>query len=122
MKIVRTLGLTVAAVAVLALATPAAAAQGAPAAKPVAKKTYEFEDVAHLSCSAAWAAAEKNVDNSISMIETLLGFLLESRGQAFPDTKEAGAAFGTALDKSCRADPSQLFLAAIDAALRQVVK
>jgi hypothetical protein len=56
------------------------------------------------------------------MIETLLGYLLESRGQKFPDTKEAGAAFGSALDKTCKADPSQLFLAAIDSSLRQVVK
>ena len=118
MKTARTLGLTLAA-ATLAFAAPAAAGQDAPAPQ---KKAYEFENVAHLSCSGAWAQADKNVDNAISMIETLLGYLLESRGQAFPDTREAGAAFGTALDKSCKADPNQLFLAAIDSSLRQVVK
>jgi hypothetical protein len=115
MKNARTLGLALAAVAALAFATPAVAA-------PAAKKTYEFEDVAHLSCVGAWAEADRNVNNALSMIETLLGYLLESRGQKFPDTKEAGAAFGTGLDKCCKADPNQLFLAAIDASLRQVVK
>lgn len=120
MKTARTLGLALA--VALAVAAHAAAAPEAPAAKPAAQKTWEFEDLAYLSCTEAWAAAEKSVDNSISMIETLLGYLLESRGQKFPDTKEAGAAFGTALDKSCKADPHQLFLAAIDGSLRQVVK
>jgi len=105
---IRTLTFAVTAVAALALATPSFAAQAAASAK----KNYEFEDVAHLRCSGAWAESEKNVDNAISMIETLLAYLLESRGQTFPNTKEAGAAFGTALDKSCKADPSQLFLAA----------
>ena len=116
MKTARTVGLALAATLAFALAAPA---QDAPAAP---KKTWEFEDVAHLSCSGAWAEAGKNVDNAVSIIETLLAYLLESRGQKFPDTKEAGAAFGTALDKSCKADPSQLFLAAIDSSLRQVVK
>jgi hypothetical protein len=118
MKNARTLGLMLAAVAAFGLTAPAVNAQGAPAAK----KTYEFEDVAYLSCAGAWAEADKNVDNAISMIETLLGYLFESRGQKFPDTKEAGAAFGAALDKSCKADPQQLFLAAVDSSLRQVVK
>jgi hypothetical protein len=121
MKTARTMGLALAACAAFALAAPVAAAQSAQNA-PAPRKTYEFEDIAHLSCTEAWAAAEKNVDNSISMIETLLGYLLESRGQKFPDTKEAGAAFGAALDKTCKADPRQLFLAAIDSSLRQVVK
>jgi hypothetical protein len=118
MKNARKLGLTLAAVAALAFASPGAGAQGA----PDAKKTYEFEDVAHLSCAGAWAEADQSVDNALSMIETLLGYLLESRGQTFPDTKEAGAAFGAALDKSCKADPQQLFLAAVDSSLREVVK
>ena len=118
MKNARTLGLALAAVAALALASPAAAGQAAPAAK----KTYEFEDVAYLSCAGAWAEADKNVGSAISMIETLLAYLLESRGQKFPDTREAGAAFGAAIDKSCKADPHQLFLAAVDSSLRQVVK
>ena len=30
--------------------------------------------------------------------------------------------FGAAIDKSCTADPHQLFLAAVDSSLRQVVK
>ena len=120
MTIARKPILALAALAALALATSAAAAQGAPAAKK--PKTYEFEDVAHLSCSAAWAEAGKDVDNAVSMIATVLAYLLESRGQSFPNTKEAGAAFGSALDRSCKADPNQLFLAAIDSSLRQVVK
>jgi len=121
MKTARALGLALAAAAAatIALAGPALAGQAAPAPQ---KKTYEFEDVAHLSCAGAWAEADKNVDHAISMIDALLGYLLHSRGQAFPDTREAGAAFGTALDKSCKADPNQLFLAAIDSSLRQVVK
>jgi hypothetical protein len=119
MKTARTLGLALAAGSAFFLAAPAVAAQNPP---PTPKKTYEFESVAHLSCSGAWAEADKNVDNAIAMIETLLAYLLESRGQTFPNTKEAGAVFGTALDKSCKADPNQLFLAAIDSSLRQVVK
>ena len=118
MKTARTLGLALAA-ATIALTDPALAGQAAPAPQ---KETYEFGDLAHLSCAGAWVEADRNVDRAISMIDTLLGYLLDSRGQAFPDTREAGAAFGTALDKSCKADPNQLFLAAIDSSLRQVVK
>ena len=114
----RTVGVALALLAALTMSIPSFAAP----ATPKARRTYEFEDVAHLSCSGAWVEANKNVDDAVSMIETLLAYLLESRGQSFPDTKEAGAAFGTALDKTCKGDPNQLFLAAIDSSLRQVVR
>lgn len=87
-----------------------------------APRTFAFEDIAHLSCVDAWANANKSVDDAIAMINALTAYLLAERSQTFPNSQEAGAAFGASIDRACKADPNQLFLAAIDSSLRQVVR
>lgn len=83
---------------------------------------YKFSDIAHLSCKDAWHQADKSVDKAFAMIETLTVYLLKQRQQQFPDNQESGNQFGKSIDTRCKADPDQLMLSAVDAALREVVK
>ncbi len=83
---------------------------------------YTFQKVAHLSCKAAWQQADQSVDKAFAMIETMTVYLLKQRQLQFPDSAEVGERFGKLIDERCRADPDQLMLSAVDAALRDVVR
>lgn len=83
---------------------------------------YSFQKVAHLSCKEAWQQADKSVDKAFAMIETMTLYLLKQRQLQFPDSAEAGEQFGKVIDQRCRADPDQLMLSAVDAALREVLR
>lgn len=91
------------------------------AAAPKAPR-YSFQKVAHLSCKGAWMEADQSVDKAFAMIETMTVYLLKQRQLQFPDSAEAGERFGKLIDERCRADPDQLMLSAVDAALRDVVR
>lgn len=83
---------------------------------------YSFQKIAHLSCKGAWQEADKSVDKAFAMIEVMTVYLLKQRQLQFPDSVEAGERFGKSIDERCRADPDQLMLSAVDAALREVVR
>ncbi len=83
--------------------------------------SHTIQKVAHLSCKGAWQAADKSVDKAFAMIETMTVYLLKQRQLQFPDDAETGQRFGKAIDERCRADPDQLMLSAVDAALREVL-
>jgi hypothetical protein len=89
---------------------------------PAKAPRYKFEKVAHLSCKQAWYEADKSVDKAFAMIEAMTVYLLKQRQVQFPNDRDAGSEFGKAIDTRCKADPDQLMLAAVDAALRQVVQ
>ena len=93
------------------------------AAQPAQKAPrYSFQKVAHLSCKEAWVQADKSVDKAFAMIETMTVYLLKQRQLQFPDNAAAGEQFGKGIEQRCSADPDQLMLAAVDGALREVVR
>ncbi|MCB5195846.1 hypothetical protein [Deefgea salmonis] len=100
----------------LALLSPFAAAKDA---KPTALPS--LQDVAHLSCTEMWQESGKSVDKFFHAVETMAGYLLQSRDETFPDQLEAGKQFGERIDVACRKAPDQLLISAVDIALRETL-
>jgi hypothetical protein len=78
-------------------------------------------DVSHLSCEEVWIGVAKKDDPFIQLVELLAHHILTRREVKFPDTDEAGKAFGDAVVKNCLANPDELLYSAVNRSLRDTL-
>jgi len=86
-----------------------------------AAEEYSFDNIVHMSCVEAWAAADAKTANVIKMIEVLAEHTLAARQLHFPDTEEAGSQLGDYIEAGCDKNPHVLFYNEVDKGIRQVV-
>jgi hypothetical protein len=86
-----------------------------------AAENYRFDEIVHMSCVEAWAAAEAKTPNVIKMIEVLAEHTLAARQLSFPDTEEAGRQLGDYIEAGCDNNPHNLLYNEVDKGIRQVV-
>ena len=82
---------------------------------------YRFEDIVHMSCDEAWAAAGEKDENAIAMIIVLADHSLTARKISFPDTQQAGDDLGDYIVAECNKHPENLLYNEVDKGLRKVV-
>jgi hypothetical protein len=78
-------------------------------------------DVSHLSCEEVWIGVSEKDDAFFQVIEVFAHHILTQREVKFPETPEAGKAFGDALVKNCLADPEELLYSAVNRSLRDTL-
>jgi len=95
----------------------------APAQQPAPSKTkWAAADVLPLTCTQAWAKANKSYPKMLSIVVTLARISLANRDLTFPDTREAGLEAGKAIAEDCKADPNGLLFAIVDKHVRRVAE
>ena len=82
---------------------------------------YRFEEIVHMSCDEAWAAANEKDENAIAMIIVLADHSLATRQMSFPDTQQAGDDLGDYIVAECNKHPENLLYNEVDKGLRKVV-
>jgi hypothetical protein len=86
-----------------------------------AAEKYSFDQIVHMSCVEAWAAADAKTANVVKMIEILADHTLAARQLSFPDTEEAGRQLGDYIEARCEENPHDLLYNEVDKGVRQVV-